>query len=103
MNNKSGSVLQRANFLLLVLVLVCLAYLIVRERARSDQRAAEDQIAAKVAATSEARAATQAETPWNPAEMKSSFAPLRSRNGTNVVRVVTNRVPVVLRTGSPTL
>lgn len=98
MNNESGSVLQKASFALLVLIAAGLGYLIVRERFRSEERAAEATAAVAAAATANPSAQP---TPWSPAEMKSSFAPLRPRSETNVVRVVTNRVPIVLRTNFP--
>jgi plastocyanin len=85
MNNASGSSLQKANFALLVLILGCLAYLIVRERVRSEQRAAE----AEAAAAANARISTvrTVSAPW-PSDLKSSFSPLRARNETNTARVV---------------
>jgi len=101
MNNASGSTLQKVNFALLVLVLAALAYLIVRERARSEQRAAAETEAAS--ADPKTPPVRNVNTPW-PSDLKSSFAPLRARVETNVVRSVTrltNRVPVVLRTNWP--
>jgi len=101
MNHESGSALQQASFALLVVIAAGLGYLIVRERTRSAERAAEATATAASAATAPANPATQP-APWNPAEMKSSFAPLRPRSETNnVVRVVTNRVPIVVRTNFP--
>ena len=102
MNNESGSALQKANFVLLALILAGIAYLIVRDRIRSEQRAAEAQ-AAQAAAT-QARAMSATTPGGNALEMKSSFTPLRDRvqpNATRVVSVVTNRVSVVLRTNFP--
>ena len=102
MNNETGSALQKANFVLLALVLAGVAYLIVRERVRSEQRAAEAQAVQAAAARRETATATAA----NSSELKSSFTPLRDRvqpGVTRVVTVVTNRVPVVLRTNFPVL
>ncbi len=100
MNNESGTALQKANFVLLALILAGLAYLIVRERVRSEQRAAEAQAVQAAAAQPEPAPAAKG----NSSELKSSFVPLRDRVQTNVTRVVTvvtNRVPVVLRTNFP--
>ena len=102
MNNQTGSALQKANFVLLALILTGVAYLIVRDRVRSEQRAAEAQAVQAAAARRETATATAA----NASELKSSFTPLRDRvqpGVTRVVTVVTNRVPVVLRTNVPVL
>ena len=89
MNNKSGSALQKASFVLLVLILCGLAYLILLERARRERRAAEE--AAEVAANKPDPTPTTAS---NPAETKPSFAPLRARVETNKARAFTGTIIV---------
>src|SRR5688500_17838090 len=89
MNDKSGSTLQKASFALLILIAAALAYLIVRDRVRSDR---EDRSLNQVpppSAASSASASATAPSKWG--EMKSSFTPLRSRAGAGTERVTTNQ------------
>lgn len=97
MKSESGSALQKASFIVLLLILSCLAYLVVRDLSRSEQRAAEAQAAAAASQTSPPVPNEGAVTPAT----KPAYAPLRPRAESNVVRVVTNRVPVVMRTNFP--
>ena len=101
MKSESGSALQKAIFIVLLLVLGCLAYLVMREHNRSEPGTAEFH-----------EATTPAAGPMNPpgsteapttSPARPTYAPLRPRVETNLVRVVTNRVPVVLRTNLPAL
>ena len=87
MNNASSSPLQKASFVLLVFIACALAYLIVRGHldAQRTKRDAESVVASSSSAIEPARGRL------NSSEMKSSFAPLRPRVETNVVRVLTNR------------
>ena len=101
MKSESGSALQKATFIVLLLVLGCLAFLVTREFSRSEHRAAEAREAAATAAA-QANQPAATETPVTTVT-KPAYAPLRPRVETNVARVVTNRVPVVLRTNFPVM
>ena len=90
--------LPKATFVLLLFIAAALGYLIMRDWLRPEPRA-EIEVAATVA--SHTVPPTNAAPDWNPAEMKSSFVPLRPRSETNFVRVPTNRAPVILRTNAP--
>jgi hypothetical protein len=100
MNNESGSALQKASFVLLMFIAAALAYLIVRDRIRADQQRAE---AERIAATAPLAPPQAAQRPINPAEMKSSFAPLRPRVETNTIRLPANRGPTVPPANSSSL
>lgn len=82
MNNQSGSALQKANFALLLLIASALTYLVVRERIRTPK--------AEAGSTEGTDAVSVVEPPPTPvpSETKSSFAPLRPRVETNVIRKV---------------
>ncbi|HWN95397.1 MAG TPA: hypothetical protein VNT99_10225 [Methylomirabilota bacterium] len=88
MNNESRTVLQKANFVLLVLIAAALGYLIVRQRSdpHREQSAATTTAAAAPVAVSGSQ--------LNSTEMKSSFAPLRPRVETNTVRGLPPRIVV---------
>jgi hypothetical protein len=88
MNNESGSALQKASFVLLMFIAAALAYLIVRDRIRANQQRDE---AERIAAVAPSTALQTTPRPFNPAEMKSSFAPIRPRVETNTVRVPPSR------------
>ena len=90
--------LPKATFVLLLFIAAALGYLVMRDWLRPEPRA-EMEVAATVA--SHTVPPTNAAPDWNPAEMKSSFVPLRPRSETNFVRVPTNRAPVILRTNAP--
>ncbi len=99
MKSESGSALQKAIFIVLLLVLGCLAYLVMREHNRSEPGPAEfHEATAPAAGPMNPPGSTEAPT-TSPA--RPTYAPLRPRVETNLVRVVTNRVPVVLRTNLP--
>ena len=98
MNQEPSSVLPKATFVLLLFIAAALGYLVVRDWLRPEPRA-EMEITAP--APSHNAAPTNVVPAWNPAEMKSSFAPLRPRVETNFVRVSTNRPPAILRTNAP--
>jgi len=100
MKSESGSALQKATFIVLLFIAGCLAYLVMREFSRSEQRAVEAREAAAANASAKANQPPPVDEPIaTPA--KPTYAPLRPRVETNLVRVVTNRVPVVLRTNFP--
>ena len=96
MNREPSSVLPKATFVLLLFIAAALGYLVVRDWLRPNSRA-EVQTAAPV----ETVAPTNPTPVSNPAEMKPSFAPIRPRAETNMVRVPTNRPPVFIRTNAP--
>jgi len=97
MNDESGSALQKASFVLLMFIAAALAYLIVRERIRANQQRAE---AERMAATAPTAAPQSTPRPLTPAEMKSSFAPLRPRVETNATRLPTARANTAQSPGS---
>jgi hypothetical protein len=82
MNSESGSAFQKASFVLLVFIAGALAYLIVRERIRSREPAQVAQVTEDTVPRNDSAASSR-----NPAEMRTSFAPLRPRNDTNSARV----------------
>ena len=85
MNNESGSTLQKASFALLVFIAAALGYLIVRDRFRPNPASLTPS------PESTGESASQANLAGAGREIRSSFAPLRPRVDTGVVRVVTNR------------
>ena len=93
MKQEPSSVLPKATFVLLLFIAAALSYLLVRDGLRTESRA-DLQTAAPAATVAPANPAPV----LNPAETKSSFAPIRPRAETNMVRVSTNRPPVFTRT-----
>jgi hypothetical protein len=86
MNDNPGSTLQKASFVLLVLIAAALAYLIVRDRVRANRVSAEMPATLGSSSSPAPAVATS-----RAAEMKSSFTPLRSRNATDTGRVATGQ------------
>ena len=89
MNNKSGSALQKASFVLLLFIAAALAYLIVRERIRAHGQRAESERTVMTAGSSSRFSNPQT---FNPSATKSSFAPLRPRGNTNSLQAARNTV-----------
>ena len=90
--------LPKATFVLLLFIAAALGYLVMRDWLRPEPRA---EMEITTIAPSRTVSPTNVAPAWNPAEMKSSFAPLRPRVETNLVRVLTNRPPVIVRTNAP--
>lgn len=90
---------QKASFILLLFIAGCLAFLVTRELARRREQASTPVLAPPAALVPE-RPAPAADLPSN-SPPKPVYAPLRPRADPDVVRVVTNRIPVVVRTNYP--
>ncbi len=93
MKNDSGSLIQKASFLVLLLILGCLVYLIAREEFRQPSAGNAPSTVSSVAARPH-RPPT-----WNEAVQPSSFVPVREQTAASV-RPVTNSAPVIPRVAS---
>ena len=98
MNSESGSALQKASFVLLLFIACALAYLIVRDRVRSREPVQVAQLTEDPAPRKDSPGGSR-----DPAEMRTSFAPLRPRNDTNSARVLSGKSVVMPVNNTSTL